>query len=114
MEKTRDFICICGTKDRISLGIVWMGPFNMIVSALVILVGLAAALHPQYRGSGIAIILLLAGIQAFHYTNIYRDMIKQRHTSACSARCAREGMWYQAVGSSYHIYAPRSSKTKKR
>ena len=112
MEKEREFACICGTKDSISLGVNWMGSLNMIIIIPATLIGLVAIFHPQYRESGTAIILLFAGIQTFHYTNIYRDMIKRGHNPVCAKKCARVGMWYQAVGSSYHIYTPRSTKTK--
>lgn len=111
MDKLKKFVCICGTKDIISLGIAWMGPFNIFFAVVLSLSTLIVfAFEPSLYGQALFIILGLLAIYTYHYLHIYHDMLKRKHTLDCSKKCASIGMWYQATGSSFHAYTPRSKK----
>lgn len=112
IEKRKEFICICGTGDKITLGLHWVKAVNIIWATILILVMPFALFDSTLSIIAPIVALLLIGTVVFNYTQLYRDMIKHGHAADCSRQCARIGIWYQAKGSSFHIYTPRPSRAK--
>lgn len=112
IERRKEFICICGTGDKISLGLHWVKTVNIIWVTILIFVMLFALYDPTLRIIALIVALLFTGIVTFNYRYLYRNMIRHGHTPDCSKQCAEIGVWYQARGSSFHIYTPRPSRVK--
>jgi hypothetical protein len=114
IEKRKEYVCLCGTPDRVFLGLHWMKAVNIMWTIILSLIILFALFDSTLLMIALAFAFLFAGIATYNYRYLYRSMIKNGHTPSCANRCARLGVWYQAKSSGFYAYTPRPSKAKER
>ena len=114
IEKNQEFMCECDRGGKVYLGLHWVRYINITILVSLICLNVWYFFEPENFGSLLLIDSLFALACVYGYFQMYRDMRKNGHDSACSRSASFRVLIYSGRGSAYTISPPRKSKVARR